>query len=48
MGVIFFLTYVPSGWLSDKLPTRWADEHLDGRNRSARTLAEHGTQFRAD
>ena len=23
MGVIFFLTYVPSGWLSDKLPTRW-------------------------
>ena len=23
MGVIFFLTYVPSGWLSDKLSTRW-------------------------
>ena len=23
MGIIFFLTYVPSGWLSDKLPTRW-------------------------
>ena len=23
LGVIFFLTYLPSGWLSDKLPTRW-------------------------
>jgi len=23
LGVFFVLTYVPSGWLSDKLPTRW-------------------------
>jgi len=23
LGIIFFLTYLPSGWLSDKLPTRW-------------------------
>ena len=23
LGIVFFLTYLPSGWLSDKLPTRW-------------------------
>ena len=23
LGIIFFLTYLPSGWLSDKLSTRW-------------------------
>ena len=23
LGVVFFLTYLPSGWLSDKLSTRW-------------------------
>ena len=23
LGIVFFLAYLPSGWLSDKLPTRW-------------------------